>query len=66
MGLILPGLFRVRPELTPLAAAGLGIIMAGATALTVIGSGVLSALFPLAVGLLAALVAYGRWALAPL
>ena len=33
-GLILPGLLRIRPGLTPLAAAGLVIIMIGATAIT--------------------------------
>src|SRR5919198_5922257 len=32
LGLILPGLLRIRPGLTPLAAAGLVIIMIGATA----------------------------------
>ena len=31
IGLILPGLLRIRPGLTPLAAAGLVIIMIGAT-----------------------------------
>src|SRR5262249_36978408 len=31
LGLILPGLLRIRPGLTPLAAAGLVIIMVGAT-----------------------------------
>src|SRR5262245_18043356 len=31
VGLVLPTLLRVRPQLTPLAAAGLIIIMAGAT-----------------------------------
>src|SRR5216684_8511798 len=40
LGLILPGLFRIRPGLTPLAAAGLTIIVIGATALTLkIGGG---------------------------
>src|ERR1700704_1761147 len=65
LGLILPGLFRIRRGLTPLAAAGLTIIMAGAVVLTVIGDGVAAALFPLVVGILLALVAYGRWRLAP-
>jgi hypothetical protein len=67
-GLILPGLLRIRPGLTPLAAAGLVIIMLGATVLTAAGVGggdAVQALFPLVVGLLAALVAYGRWRLAP-
>ena len=34
LGLILPGLLRIRPGLTPLAAAGLVIIMIGATMVT--------------------------------
>ncbi len=60
LGLILPGLTRIKPWLTPLAAAGLALEMAGATIVTVIAQGVAPALFPLIVGLLAALVAYGR------
>ncbi len=65
IGLILPGLLRIRPGLTPLAAAGLVIIMIGATVLTLAGGEVAMALVPLVVGLLAAFVAYGRWRLAP-
>ncbi len=65
LGLILPGLFGVRPGLTPLAAAGLVIIMIGATVLTLETMGVAMALIPFTVGLLAAFVAYGRWRLAP-
>ncbi|MGH7356779.1 MAG: DoxX family protein [Candidatus Rokuibacteriota bacterium] len=65
VGLILPGLLRIRPGLTPLAAAGLVIIMIGATVITRAGGDVAPALIPLAVGLLAAFVAYGRWRLAP-
>ncbi len=65
IGLILPGLLGIRPGLTPLAAAGLVIIMIGATALTLTIADVASALMPLVVGLLAAFVAYGRWRLAP-
>ena len=34
LGLVLPGLFRIRQALTPLAAAGLVILMAGAVVLT--------------------------------
>ena len=66
IGLILPGLLRIRPGLTPLAAAGLVIIMIGATVITLAGGDVALALIPLVVGLLAAFVAYGRWRLAPL
>ncbi len=68
IGLILPGLLGIRPGLTPLAASGLVIIMIGATVLTLAGvmpGGVAAALIPLMVGLLSALVAYGRWRLAP-
>jgi len=40
IGLILPSLLRIRPRLTPLAAAGLVIIMTGATAITVLGGAI--------------------------
>jgi len=66
LGLILPGLLRIKTGLTPLAAAGLVIIMIGAVVLTAIGDGIAPAMFPLVVGLLLAFVAYGRWRLAPL
>jgi uncharacterized membrane protein YphA (DoxX/SURF4 family) len=66
VGLILPGLLGIRPGLTPLAAACLVIIMIGATAITAATMGGGLALIPLAVGLLAAFVAYGRWRLVPL
>ena len=66
LGLILPGLLRIRPGLTPLAAAGLVIIMIGATLVTLATMDAALALMPLVVGLLAAFVTYGRWRLAPL
>jgi DoxX-like family len=68
LGLILPGLLRIRPGLTPIAAAGLVPIMIGATVLTptLMGADLVLALIPMTVGLLAALVAYGRLRLAPL
>jgi hypothetical protein len=65
IGLILPGLLRIRPGLTPLAAAGLVIIMIGATVITLAGGDVAAALLSLVVGLLSAFVAYGRWRRAP-
>ena len=65
MGLILPGLFRIRQGLTPLAAAGLVIIMVGAVA-TSIGAGLTYALLPAVAGLLALTVAYARWRVVPL
>jgi len=66
LGLILPGLLRIRPGLASLAAAGLVIIMIGATWITLATGDAALALMPLVVGLLAAFVAYGRWRLAPL
>jgi hypothetical protein len=66
IGLIVPSLTRIRPGLTPLAAAGLVIIMIGATVFTVMLMGVVMALMPLVLGILAAFVAYGRWKIAPI
>jgi len=67
LGLLLPGLLRIRTGLTPLAAAGLVIIMIGAVWITLAGGGGAGmALIPAVTGLLAAFVAYGRWRLAPL
>ncbi|MCM3906347.1 MAG: DoxX family protein [Pyrinomonadaceae bacterium] len=65
IGLILPGLLRIRPGLTPVAAAGLVIIMVGATVVTILGDGFAMALPAVVIGLLAAFVAHGRWRLAP-
>ena len=65
LGLVLPGLLRVRPVLTPLAAAGLVIIMIGATVVMWAGGMAAVALMNVVVALLAAFVAYGRWRLAP-
>jgi hypothetical protein len=61
LGLVLPGLFRIRLGLTPLAAAGLVVIMSGAVVVTAITHGVAPAAFPLVVGVLASVVAVGRW-----
>lgn len=60
LGLILPGLLRIRRGLTPLAALGLVIILIGATALTFAADGIVPALMPFVVGILAAFVSYGR------
>jgi uncharacterized membrane protein YphA (DoxX/SURF4 family) len=60
VGLILPGLLRTHVELTPLAAAGLVIIMIGAAVITVMGGSIAAAILPLIVGALAASIAYGR------
>jgi uncharacterized membrane protein YphA (DoxX/SURF4 family) len=66
LGLILPGLLKVRVGLTPLAASGLLAIMVGATLLTLTGPSALMAWFPLLVGILARVIAYTRWRVAPL
>jgi len=60
VGLILPGLLRIHAELTPVAAAGLVIIMIGATVITAMGGAIAPAVVPFIVGVLAASVAYGR------
>jgi uncharacterized membrane protein YphA (DoxX/SURF4 family) len=65
IGLILPWLTGIRPGLTPLAAAGLVIVMIGAAVYGLLAGDVVSALMPLVVGLLAAFVTYGRWRLTP-
>lgn len=66
IGLVLPSVLRIKPGLTPLAAAGLVVIMLGATGLGIAAGDVAMALIPLVVGLLAAFVGYGRWKLAPI
>lgn len=60
LGLVLPGLFRIHQELTPVAAAGLVVIMTGATVLTAQSGPIGPALFPLFIGVLCAVVAYSR------
>ena len=66
LGLILPGLLRIRTGLTPLAAAGLVLIMPGAIGIGLAAGDAVMALIPFVVGLLLAFVAYGRWKVAPL
>ncbi len=65
VGLILPAALKIRPGLTPLAAAGLVVIMIGATTITAATMGVAMAIMPFVVGVLAAFVAFGRTRLAP-
>ena len=60
LGLILPGITRIRRGLTPLAACGLLIIMIGAVVISVMGLGAAAAITPLVAGVLCAVVAYGR------
>lgn len=60
LGLVLPGIFRIRKGLTALAATGLTIIMIGAVIITIAGDGVALAITPLITALLCAFVAWGR------
>ena len=60
IGLVLPWLTRIKPNLTSLAAAGLVIIMIGATVVTLMTGQIAFALLPLVTGILCAFVAYGR------
>ena len=66
IGLILPGLVHIRPGLTPLAAAGLVLVLIGATGYQLLAGQVGNALFAAVMGLILMFVAYGRWRLAPL
>jgi DoxX-like family len=64
LGLILPGITKIRRELAAIAAACLVIIMIGATWLSLPG-GVKSAATPFVTGVLCAFVGYARWKIAP-
>ena len=66
LGMVLPGVTGIAPMLTPLAGAGLVIIMLGAAATHLRRSETLIAVAPLMLGVLAAFVAYGRFVIAPL
>jgi energy-converting hydrogenase Eha subunit A len=54
-------LLHIRPRLTPLAAAGLVVIMIGAVVTTIIQGPAAGAVVPAVVGVLAAYVARGRF-----
>jgi hypothetical protein len=60
LGLLLPGLVRVRRELTPIAASGLIVIMVGAVVLSAIRISLGAAVMPFVVGLLLVVVVLGR------
>ncbi len=59
LGLVLPGLFRIHRELTPLAALALTPIMLGAVVISALASPA-GALVPLVVGALCATIAWTR------
>jgi uncharacterized membrane protein len=66
LGLLLPGVLRIRTSLTPLAAAGLTIIMIGATTVSILAMGAPAGIFPAVVGIVTAWIAYGRTRVAPI
>src|ERR1700730_5167582 len=65
IGLVLPGILRIRTGLTPIAAAALVIIMIGATAVNLKVGQRGAALTTVIVGVLLAFVAYNRRRMAP-
>lgn len=66
LGVLLPAALRIHSWLTPLAAAGLTVIMIGATTLSILAMGAAAAIFPAVVGLVTAGIAYGRTSIAPI
>lgn len=66
VGLILPGLTRIMPWLTTLAAAGLMIVMASATVVHLSRGETGSAISGFVIFLLVTFVAYMRWKVKPL
>lgn len=66
LGMILPGVLRIRTYLTPVAASGFVIIMSGAVSASITMGRLGDATGPAILGLLAIVVAYGRFHLAPM
>lgn len=66
VGLILPGITRIRPSFIPLAAAGLMVIMIGATVLHVSRNEISSAITTAILFAMATFVAYMRWKVKPI
>lgn len=60
LGLVLPAALRIKPALTPIAAALLVPIMLGATVLSVSSGGAVAGLMPFAIGVACAYVAQRR------
>src|SRR5216684_4142115 len=66
LGLILPGLTHIRTGLTPLAALGLVVVATSGAVYQLAAQQPANAVFALIIALLAGIVGYGRWRLAPL
>ena len=66
IGLILPGLTRIKPGLVPAAAAGIMIVMVSATALHLWRSELRAAATTIVLLVMATIVAYFRWKRVPI
>lgn len=66
LGLVVPALTGVRPGLTPLAALGLGLEMGGATGFHIARGDLVAAAVPAAIGVVALVIAIGRWRISPI
>jgi uncharacterized membrane protein YphA (DoxX/SURF4 family) len=66
LGLILPSVTKIQPRLTPLAGAGLVLVMVGALTWHLQRGEPQNMGFNVFLALLAGFVAYGRWKLAPI
>ena len=66
LGLILPSVTRIQPRLTPLAGAGLVLVMLGALTWHFQRGEMQNIGFNVFLAILAGFVAYGRWKLAPI
>lgn len=66
LGLILPGLTKIKPNLTVYAAEGLVLVMVGASILHIQRDEYANMGFNIILMLLVGFVAYGRWKLSPL
>ena len=65
LGLVLPGLLKIKQFLTPLAALGLAIVMVGAVVFTIINGAFPVAFVNLVIVLLLLFIAYARWRVRP-
>ncbi len=66
LGLILPGLTKIQTRLTPLAGAGLVLVMIGAAVWHISRGEISNIIQNLVFAAIFAFIAYGRWRLVPL
>ncbi|MCC6179737.1 MAG: DoxX family protein [Chloroflexi bacterium] len=66
LGLILPGIVRIRPGLMPLSATGLALVAVGGTVYQLAAGEPGNAVFAVVIALLCVFVGYGRWQIVPL